>query len=438
MRRPIIAWLVIGATSCRFAPPSPPLDTDPVGDTADSSTEPPNLDVDGDGWNRPRDCDDDDAEVHPEAPEICNDKDDDCDGLIDDEDEDVTLTPTWFEDHDGDGYGDEDRSTAACDQPSGYVADSSDCDDNDPKHHDDCEPARDEDRDGWINLAAGGYDCDDTDATVKPWHCGHPDDLVVDGTTVPRSGQLIHRGVWVVDGGVLEVAPYEGQGDRGWVSIDAAIVYVDPGSKIDAAEAGYRGAGQEDLSGEGPGGGSSASQDGPGAGAGHGAAGHDGVIHDCQAVSAGGDDVGTRTDGELRMGSGGGTLMGSSETGCRGGGAIGITASQVLIQGELIVDGQDCDTGTLHDGAGGAGGSVIITSDDLSCSGLIRAQGGNGYDDSSSGPGAGAGGRVQLFTEAPDLTGCSIDVQGGTGPCTDILWDHDGTWTIAAAAQKAR
>jgi hypothetical protein len=48
--------------------------------TNDSGT----TDRDGDGWTEPEDCDDDDADVYPEAPEACVDhKDNDCDGVID-------------------------------------------------------------------------------------------------------------------------------------------------------------------------------------------------------------------------------------------------------------------------------------------------------------------------------------------------------------------
>ncbi|GEM_PF-2576152 len=38
---------------------------------------------------------------------------------------------TWYRDGDGDGYGDASTTTAACDRPSGYVSDDSDCDDSD-------------------------------------------------------------------------------------------------------------------------------------------------------------------------------------------------------------------------------------------------------------------------------------------------------------------
>ncbi len=49
--------------------------------------DPPSVDRDGDGFSGcTDDCDDDDPEVNPGMPEICNLKDDDCSGAIDDND----------------------------------------------------------------------------------------------------------------------------------------------------------------------------------------------------------------------------------------------------------------------------------------------------------------------------------------------------------------
>jgi hypothetical protein len=75
------------------------------------------------------DCDDSDGDINPDADEVCDTVDNDCDGDIDDDDSDVTDMLDWFEDADGDGYGDPSMWTEACDEPSGYVADDTDCDD---------------------------------------------------------------------------------------------------------------------------------------------------------------------------------------------------------------------------------------------------------------------------------------------------------------------
>jgi len=76
------------------------------------------------------DCDDGSATIHPGATEVCDaaNTDEDCDGQADDVDSAASGKTTWYRDADGDGYG-SDSTTAACDLPSGYVSNSSDCDD---------------------------------------------------------------------------------------------------------------------------------------------------------------------------------------------------------------------------------------------------------------------------------------------------------------------
>jgi len=71
------------------------------------------------------DCNDSDPNIHPGETEICNRKDDNCDGRID---EGVTI-PTWYRDVDGDGFGDQNSQLQSCTQPQGYVSNNSDCDD---------------------------------------------------------------------------------------------------------------------------------------------------------------------------------------------------------------------------------------------------------------------------------------------------------------------
>ncbi len=84
------------------------------------------VDNDEDGFSPPDDCDDNDDTVYPNAPELCDGKDNDCDG-----DTDEDAGPTFYFDFDEDGYGDPTISMQACTAPQGYVADNSDCNDND-------------------------------------------------------------------------------------------------------------------------------------------------------------------------------------------------------------------------------------------------------------------------------------------------------------------
>ncbi len=91
-------------------------------------------DLDGDGFTVvDGDCDDDDAAVHPDADEVCDDIDNDCDDTVDEDD--AVDASTWYRDLDGDAYGDADHSQVQCDAPELYIPISGDCDDDDPEVH---------------------------------------------------------------------------------------------------------------------------------------------------------------------------------------------------------------------------------------------------------------------------------------------------------------
>jgi hypothetical protein len=77
------------------------------------------------------DCDDADPAVNPEAAEICDEVDNNCNALIDDADPFVTGLIIYYLDYDGDGYGNTDFSGMFCSQPEAYVDNDSDCNDLD-------------------------------------------------------------------------------------------------------------------------------------------------------------------------------------------------------------------------------------------------------------------------------------------------------------------
>jgi len=159
-----------------------------------------------------QDCDDTDPDVRTSAQETCATVgiDDDCDGLVDADDEAVDLI-TSFPDDDGDGYGDPDRLQLTCLQaPPGSVFTATDCDDSradvnpaaqercDDDHTDeDCDGLADDDDpqgaagtlDWYVDDDGDGYgtpgssfagcdargwwasqagDCDDTDPLIHP------------------------------------------------------------------------------------------------------------------------------------------------------------------------------------------------------------------------------------------------------------------------------
>jgi len=116
-------------------------------DTAEDAT-PWYADADADGYGDPTqtglactlpegtvanadDCDDGDEAVHPFATEVCDEEDNDCDGLVDADDDDLPLVELslFYADLDGDGWGDEDNVVEDCFAPPDHLPDMGDCDD---------------------------------------------------------------------------------------------------------------------------------------------------------------------------------------------------------------------------------------------------------------------------------------------------------------------
>ncbi|MGM0557261.1 MAG: MopE-related protein [Myxococcota bacterium] len=100
-------------------------DEDGFGTDADSREQcdrpsPRYVDVGGD-------CNDADGEINPDAEEVCDEQDNDCDGQIDE-----GVKTTFYVDSDGDGYGSDALQEVGCSAPEGFVDESGDCDDSDP------------------------------------------------------------------------------------------------------------------------------------------------------------------------------------------------------------------------------------------------------------------------------------------------------------------
>ncbi len=155
------------------------------------------LDADGDGWAFGDDCDDNDANVSPDAPETWYDGlDSNCDGAddfdqdgdgyainddCDDEDPSVNAgaLETWYDGQDANCDGANDFDQDGDGYPFGV-----DCDDEDAAAYPgaaelwydgidgDCDgwSDYDRDRDGYVSEDWGGDDCDDRDAASYPDH----------------------------------------------------------------------------------------------------------------------------------------------------------------------------------------------------------------------------------------------------------------------------
>jgi hypothetical protein len=110
------------------------------------------------------DCDDSDPNINPDATEVCNGIDDDCDFSVDEQCE------TCCRDEDGDGYGDPAHSVKTTDRPAGCVFDCTDCDDSDPAVNPGASDACGEDRncDGDYPVPQTWYRDADGDGTGDP------------------------------------------------------------------------------------------------------------------------------------------------------------------------------------------------------------------------------------------------------------------------------
>ncbi len=167
-------------------------------------------DEDGDGWggqyyevlrcsppdsyvDNDDDCDDADATVHPEADELCNEVDDDCDGVVDDAPVDGD---TWYQDADGDGWGDSEQSVVECEQSSGWVEKDGDCDDGRedvfPSATELCGDDEDQDCDGELDDCALNGESSLADAA---WSLETDPTLSALGTVVAGPGDLDGDGV---------------------------------------------------------------------------------------------------------------------------------------------------------------------------------------------------------------------------------------------------
>lgn len=137
------------------------------------------IDLDGDGFFADQeDCDDTNANVNPNASEVCDEVDNDCDGEVDGAT--ATDTTLWYPDADADGFGTNEGAISSCTALVGYATVGGDCDDastlyypgaaeadcTDPNDYN-CDGSTgyaDADGDGWVAC----QECDDGEAANYP------------------------------------------------------------------------------------------------------------------------------------------------------------------------------------------------------------------------------------------------------------------------------
>ncbi|MCB9761336.1 MAG: hypothetical protein H6739_15950 [Alphaproteobacteria bacterium] len=177
----------------------------------------------------PDDCDDGEPLAWTGASESCDDVDNDCDG-----DTDEGVISTWYADADSDGYGSSRYSTEACTQPSGYVADSADCDDGEADinpaatevcngEDDDCDGLTDDD-DSSLDTSTGDTWYADADAdgygdsAATTMACDQPASYVADDTDCDDTDLSVYPGAAEQCDGVDNDC--DGSSDNGYLGSD--------------------------------------------------------------------------------------------------------------------------------------------------------------------------------------------------------------------------
>ena len=163
-----------------------------------------------DGFAPGADCNDADAAIHPDAAELCNATDDDCDGDVD---EDAADAGVVFTDGDSDGYGGDEAGTA-CVASHGQSSVGGDCDDGDPRIHpgaiEVCNAGIDDDCNGLVDDEEGvdatdyyeDADHDGFGAGAPTATCDPEPGFVPDGSDCNDADDAIHPGAKEICNGV--------------------------------------------------------------------------------------------------------------------------------------------------------------------------------------------------------------------------------------------
>lgn len=204
------------------------------------------------------------------------------------------------------------------------------------------------------------------------------------------------------------------------IDITTGALTIEVGASLDANYRGCLGGQTSSEDGQGPNettGICATSESGAGGGAigGGGGAGHAGNGGNAVNPNNFGVAYGDSSQPML-LGAGGGAAVDTD--GGDGGGAIRLDVSGTLtIDGTITSNGEDGEDSTNVGGGGASGGSVFLSTNNLTGAGTITAQGGVGGDatgNNTADGGGGSGGRVVIEYESSAFSAESIFVNGGT------------------------
>ncbi len=262
--------------------------------------------------------------------------------------------------------------------------------------------------------------------------------LTIEGGSQTLYGIHYYDNVSITNGGILYVTPYNGTSGTGTLTLNVTNnVYIDSTSSINGVSRGYLGG-----AGGGPSVGGGAGGTGPGAGgngetgfqcysggriggaggggAGYGTVGGVGSVgggnSDCRRTVAGsaGPMYGTSNGTDLDMGSGAGGGGAGDNAGGTGGGAggaaISIYAQNITVSGSILANGGDggsggpayFSSGPGGSGGGASGGGIKLDAPIININNaIITANGGSGAT-------TGGGGRIKIYYGSLNNTGATI------------------------------
>ena len=210
------------------------------------------------------DCDDTTAATRPDAPEICDGRDNNCDGLVDDDDPSVTGRRAAYADNDLDGFGDANNPVEVCEVGAGAELEAGDCDDSredvNPEAEEICQNGIDDDCDGMAD-ACSWNSVASLDDVANTWTAvegdfagaslGRADDATGDGLPDLLIG-MPYSDLHTYDGGavaVLSGPSAVGGGRLAGGQVDALLLGVDQSgySGTATAAADFDGDGYSDV-----------------------------------------------------------------------------------------------------------------------------------------------------------------------------------------------